>query len=398
MTLDDALFRSAWPVVYAAAARASFGDLHAAEDATATAFERAVRRWPSHPPDNPTGWLVTVAKRAIIDAARTRAVTHRNTLRLISEDQQPSVVSERNDVLDLYFMCAHPALGNHAQVALTLRSVGGLRPAEIARALHVAPSTIEKRLVRARSKIRDAGIALRRPDDDDLDGRLAVVLRVIMLIFNEGYAPTHGDEAFRQDLCDEAIYLARTLHGEVPGHPEPRSLLALLLFLDSRRDARLVDGHLVALRFQDRTRWDHAAIDTAIGLVSASLRSPRRGVYTLRGAIAALHAEALGQDTTPWAQVAQLYDTLVEIEPSTSNATGRAVAHLEATGPKTARPLLEQLKPSDAVSRFIANLALARLHELDEQPQLARTALDVALLDAPTTADRQAIEALQLRT
>ncbi len=344
------------------------------------------------PPDNPTGWLVTVAKRAVVDVARTQHAARRSAGRLANDKVETRAASERNDVLDLYFMCAHPALGDETQVALILRSVGGLRPVETARAFHVTPLTIEKRLVRARTKIRDAGIALRPPDDRDLDDRLSVVLRVVMLIFNEGYAPTHGDEAFRQDLCDEAIYLARTLHTEMPGHPEPGSLLALLLLLDSRRDARYVDASLVPLRSQDRFLWDHASIATAVDLTTASLRSDRRGQYTLRAAIAALHAEAPSHATTPWHQIADLYDTLVETEPSVSKQTGRAVAHLEASGPDAARSLLEAIATPGATDRYVLQLAWSRLHDLEHEPELAKRALRKALVDAPTPADRSAVE------
>lgn len=398
MTIDDALFKQAWPRVYAAAVRSAGGDFAAGEDATAEAFERATRTWTHGRPDNPVGWLITTARRITIDERRKQATRNRSAQRLSAgaeDDNSPASSITGDDVLDLFFTCAHPSLTPEAQVALTLRAVAGMRPAEIARAFHCSPSTMEKRLVRARRKILEAGISLRSPDRAELDDRLGPVMRSILLVFNEGYAPTAGDEAFQQELCDEAILLARSLHDMLPDQPEPAALLATLLLIDARKSARVDEsGGLVALRFQNRQRWNSTNIAEGVELTLRALNSPKRGDYTLQAAIGALHMEAPSHELTDWPQIAFLYEQRLKQfgTPSPTLVIAHAIAVAEAHGTGTARPLLNGLKPAEDVTAFLNHTALARFAEIDNDIEAALRNIAAAAAAAPTTADRTALD------
>jgi RNA polymerase sigma-70 factor, ECF subfamily len=391
-SIDDDFFRLAWPTVYADAVSFSGGNFSIAEDAAATAFERAACHWAITAPDNPTGWLITTARRVVIDESRRQATADRHAAAFVQLTPEPHIPTLGDDVLELFFTCAHPALAPSAQVALILRSVGGLRPSEIARAFHVSADTMEKRLVRARMKIREAGIPFRVPNAEQIDTRLAAVLRSILLIFNEGYAPTSGSEPFRQVLCDNAIHLARTVHRLVPDHSETNALLAIVLFHNSRRDARLVAGQLVPLRFQDRELWKQTEINEAVELTLKALRIANRGSYSATAAIAAIHSEAKSHETTDWRRVVELYEQLQIVEPNTANQLGHAIASLEAYGPNAAERLLQAIPATEPRIRFLRAAAIARSHEIAGQIATAARELRSAYADAPTKADRDAVD------
>ncbi len=312
------------------------GDFSLAEDVVQDAFSKALERWPKDGvPPNPAGWVATSARRRAIDLVR-RADRFREKaalLRRLGEaevEASPVVLpgedGPHDDRLRLLFTCCHPALSMEAQVALTLRVVGGLSTREIARAFLVADTTMGQRLVRAKAKIRDAGIPFRVPAGPALEPRLGAVLSVLYLIFNEGYAATESEELVRSDLCTEAVRLARLVVDLMPREPEARGLLALMLLHDSRRDARVAHGEVVLLEDQDRTRWDHAMIDEGAALVEEALRQGRVGPYQIQAAIAALHARAPAPEVTDWPQIVALYTVLERIRPTPIVRLNRAVA------------------------------------------------------------------------
>jgi RNA polymerase sigma-70 factor (ECF subfamily) len=297
-------------------------------------MEAAVRRWPLEGvPKVPLAWLI-VARRKAVDRLR-RDETFRTRLAVLQVDAEhlaPAPADpESDDIPDerlrLFFTCCHPALSLDAQVALTLRYLGGLSTVEVARAFLVAESTMQQRLVRAKNKIRVARIPFRVPEREELARRLPAVLHTLYVIFTEGYAPTAGDDVVRPDLSEEAIRLARTLHRLLPAEPETAGLLALFLLTDARRPARLdAAGELVSLEEQDRSRWDRDRGAEGRALVVEALRAPPAGAYAVQAAIAAVHSEATAVDATDWAQIVALYDVLCEIAPSPVVELNRAVA------------------------------------------------------------------------
>jgi RNA polymerase sigma factor (sigma-70 family) len=379
----DDLLRLHAPQVLGALVR-RYGHFDAAEDAVQEALLAAAGQWPeSGVPDNPRGWLIRVASRRLTDALRSdqaRRLREEKAAALTPRDAftapppGPDRAPSEDDTLTLLFLCCHPDLPRPAQIALTLRAVGGLTTAEIARAYLVPEATMAQRISRAKQRVK--GTRFGRPDH--WEERLPAVLHTLYLIFNEGYTATSGASLQRAELAGEAIRLARTVHRLLPGDCEVTGLLALMLLTDARRAARTgADGELIPLDEQDRGLWDKAAIEEGVALVTWALSQRRPGPYQLRAAIAAVHDEADSPDSTDWPEILGLYDVLVHLVPGPVERLNRAVAIAMVHGPKAGLAELDALAPELTTGHRLDSVR-AHLLERAGDPEAARAAYESA--------------------
>jgi RNA polymerase sigma-70 factor, ECF subfamily len=392
----DAVYRSDWGRIVASLIR-QVGDFDVAEDAAQEAFAAAVDQWPAAGvPEAPRAWIIKTARHKAIDRIRRRVklgekldvYAATESTRVVDEpDYDPDQIPD--DRLRLIFTCCHPALSLEAQVALTLRTLGGLETEEIARAFLVPVATMAQRLVRAKGKIRDAHIPYSVPETGDMPARLEAVLTVIYLIFTEGYAPTRGDALVRTDFCAEAIRLGRLVRALLTPEPpaEVTGLLALMLLHDSRREARLDEaGDLVLLEDQDRRLWNRAQIAEALPLVAEALRGAA-GPFALQAAIAAVHCRAARPEDTGWPEIVRLYDLLENVQPSPVVSLNRAAAVAMVDGPRPALALIDALADGGELDRYhLLHAARADLlRRLGADADAARSyarALELATNDA----------------
>jgi RNA polymerase sigma-70 factor (ECF subfamily) len=404
-------YREEWGRIVATLIRVT-GDWDLAEECAQDAFARAVERWPGEGvPRKPGAWLTTTARNAAMDRLR-RAQTGRRKLAELAgmeERDMAAAPDDRSaehesgiddDRLRLVFTCCHPALALDAQVALTLREMVGLTTGEVARAFLTSEPTVAQRLVRAKRKIRNAGIPYRVPPRELLPERLGAVLAVVYLLFNEGYSASAGDDLVRGALCDEAIRLCTTVAQLMPDEPEVLGLLALMELQDSRREAR-VDAHgdIVLLDDQDRARWDHDAIDAGLAALDRALAQRRPGPYQVQAAIAACHARAPVADATDWPQIAALYGELARMTPSPVVELNRAVAVAMADGPDVGLALIAPLHASGALRGYhLLHAAEADLLRRAGRTAEAVTAYDEALALVRTEPERRFLERRRAET
>jgi len=406
----EQLWRESTPRVLAALVR-RYGDFDSAEDALQEALLAASRQWPAAGvPDNPAGWLLTVASRRLIDQWRTdsartereRLLAHQTPADELVSSPVENLAVDTDDSLSLLLLCCHPALPRPAQVALTLRAVGGLSTRQIAHAFLVPEPTMAQRISRAKARLRQAGARFPLPPAHELPGRVAAVTQVLYLIFTEGHTSTAGTGLLDVSVSSEAIRLTRRLHRQLPGDCEITGLLALMLLTDARRAARIdAGGALVPLAEQDRGRWDQAQLAEGIALVEAALPSGPVGPYQLQAAIAAVHAEAADAEQTDWAQIEALYRMLARLDPGPMVTLNHAVALAMVAGPAAGLAMLEPLL-ADPRLRHNHRLAAVRAHllETDGAPEEARRAYTAAARLATSIPEQHYLHAraLALRT
>lgn len=398
-TGTEDLLRRLTPQVLGAVVR-RYGNFDLAEDATQEALLAAYLQWSRDGlPGNPKGWLITVASRRLTDLLRSDQARRRREETVaqweVAETREPTGAEHRSadadDTLILLYMCCHPSLPIASQIGLTLRAVGGLTTAEIARALLASEATVTRRITRSKQSIKDSGIPFAMPGAAELSSRLDVVLRVLYLIFNEGYASTMGANLQRVDLAEEAIRLVRTLHASLPEDSEVTGLFALMLLTHARHRARSgPDGALIPMSEQDRSRWDRDAISEGVGLITAALPRGLTGPYQIQAAIAAVHDEAPSTEATDWPQVVALYQVLLRLDNSPVVALNHAVAVSMDQGPQAGLELLRQLESDPRINadrRFHA----VRAHLLEMTGNIA------AARDAYEAAARQATNLQQQR-
>ncbi|MBA3279894.1 MAG: sigma-70 family RNA polymerase sigma factor [Geodermatophilaceae bacterium] len=352
------------------------GQFDACEDAVQEALLAAARQWPEQGvPDDPRSWLVTVASRRLVDLWRSESARQRREEVAAALDPlSPAQSSDQDDTLRLLFLCCHPSLSVSSQLALTLRAVGGLTTAEIARAFLVPETTMAQRISRAKQSIKAAGLTFALPVESERPDRLRVVLHVLYLVFNEGYTASSGAALHRSDLTNEAVRLARLLHQLVPQEAEAAALLALLLLTDARRASRThADGSVVPLAEQRRDLWNKTQIDEGIALITRTLGTTRIGPYQLQAAIAAVHDEAPSDDETDWPQILALYEVLERVSPGPIVTLNRAVALARVDGPWAGLALLGTLDGDDRMAHtHRLDAVRAHLLELAGDPAAAR--------------------------
>jgi RNA polymerase sigma factor (sigma-70 family) len=403
----EGLLRGLAPSALATLVR-SHGDFDACEDAMQEALLAAAMQWPTQGvPEHPKGWLVTVASRRLTDQVRSEAARRRREEadaraepdRFVAPAPEDERVAHHDDTLQLLLLCCHPELTPPSQLALTLRAVGGLTTAEIARAFMVPEATMAQRISRAKQRIAASGARFAPPPPGEWAGRLEVVLHVLYLMFNEGYAATAGPDASRPELTAEAIRLTRVVHRLLPDDGEVAGLLALMLLTEARRPARTrPDGSLVPLAEQDRGRWNRDLIDEGIALVTDALARARLGPYQLQAAIAALHAEAATADDTDWPQILGLYNLLARIQPSPVVTLNRAVAVAMVHGPQAALDLLATLETDARMAGHHRLVAVrAHVHELAGALQAAIAEYRRAARAATSFPERRYLEARAAR-
>jgi RNA polymerase sigma factor (sigma-70 family) len=364
------LLRECAPQILASLVR-RYGRFDLAEDAVQEALLDAIRQWPTEGiPARPSAWLLTVANRALIDRWRADTARRRREASVATDPTATTATSDQDDTLALLFLCCHPSLSPPAQLALTLRAVGGLTTAEIAAALLIPEATVGKRITRAKQSIRAAGARFDLPDQPQWTDRLGVVLHVLYLMFNEGYTTSAGPDLQRPDLTTEAIRLTRLAHRLLPDTGEVAGLLALMLLTDARRAARTgSDGSLVPLEEQTRDRWDRAAIDEGQTILARILGTGPVGPFQIQAAIAALHDEAPTPDQTDWPQILALYDVLAQVAPGPIVALSRAVAVANVHGPRAALALLGTLDADERLANH-HRLEAVRAHLLERAGDL----------------------------
>ena len=400
------LLRDLAPQVLGAVVR-RYGQFDASEDAVQEALLAGATQWPVEGvPDNPRGWLIAVASRRMTDQLRSDLARQRREAtaaallppEALHAPGPDDLAPDEDDTLTLLFLCCHPSLSAASQLALTLRAVGGLTTAEIARAFFVPEATMAQRISRAKATIRASEAPFSLPPQEERAERLAVVLHVLYLVFNEGYTATSGPDLSRVELSSEAIRLARDLHRLLPDDGEVAGLLALMLLIDARRPARALDGALVPLADQDRSLWNRAAIDEGVALIEASLATRPIGTYQLQAAIAAVHDEAPSAEATDWPQIVALYDLLARLAPNPMVALNHAVAIAMVEGPGAGLSRLDALADDERIaSGHRLEAVRAHLLELAGDGPAARTSYLAAARRTTSVPERRYLESRAAR-